>query len=165
MDDRSASTTPSNHDRSTSPHAHRRRPSGAGNHPGAHRRERTINITTTGRPHRIEIWFFRAGDQVYLSSSPGRKDRYANLLANPTFRFHLKNDVQADLAARGTLITDEQERRRVFEAFIDDLNQPSNPARLPQPLSVDDWLVGSPSSPSPSRTTISGPRGREDADE
>ena len=32
----------------------------------------------------------------------------------------------------------------MFEAFIDDLNQPSNPARLPQPQSVDDWLAGSP---------------------
>lgn len=116
--------------------------------PASTARERTIDITTTGRrsgrPHRIEIWFFRAGNQVYLSSSPGRKDWYANLLANPVFTFHLKNDVRADLAARGTPITDEQERRRVFEAFIDDLNQPSNPARLPQPLSVDDWLVGSP---------------------
>ena len=116
--------------------------------PASTARERTIDITTTGRrsgrPHRIEVWFFRAGDQIYLSSSPGRKDWYANLLANPTFTFHLKNDVQADLAARGTPITDEQERRRVFETFIDDLNQPSNPARLPQPLYVDDWLAGSP---------------------
>lgn len=116
--------------------------------PASTARERTIDITTigrrSGRSHRIEIWFFRAGDQIYLSSSPGRKDWYANLLANPTFTLHLKNDVRADLTARGTPITDEQERRRVFEAFIDDLNQPSNPAGLPQPLSVDDWLVGSP---------------------
>lgn len=116
--------------------------------PASTARERTIDITTTGRrsgrPHRIEIWFFRAEDRIYLSSSPGRKDWYANLLANPAFTFHLKNDVRADLAARGAPVTDERERRRVFQTFIDDLNQPSNPARLPQPLYVEDWLAGSP---------------------
>lgn len=116
--------------------------------PASTARERTIDITTTGRrsgcQHRIQIWFYRAGDQVYLSSNPGRKDWYANLLANPAFTFHLKNGVRADLAARGIPITDERERRRVFQVFIDDLNQSANPARLPQPLYMEDWLAGSP---------------------
>lgn len=116
--------------------------------PASTARERTIDITTTGRrsgrPHRIEIWFFREGDRIYLSSSPGRKNWYANLLADPAFTFHLEHGVRADLAARGTPVTDDRERRRVFKSFVDDLNQPSNPARLPQPQLVEDWLAGSP---------------------
>ncbi|WP_261166266.1 hypothetical protein [Microbacterium sp. Marseille-Q6965] len=33
----------------------------------------------------------------------------------------------------------------VFSAIIDDVNQPSNPARLPQPVApLEEWLAGSP---------------------
>src|SRR5215211_3910424 len=77
--------------------------------------DRTIDITTTGRssglPRRIETWFYRVGDQIYLTGSPGRRDWYANLLATPDFTFHLKQSVAADLPARASSITDPEERR------------------------------------------------------
>ncbi len=38
--------------------------------------DRVIDITTTGRtsgaPRRIEIWFHRVGDTVYITGTPGR---------------------------------------------------------------------------------------------
>lgn len=40
--------------------------------------DRTIDITTIGRtsgqPRRIETWFYRVGDNIYLSGSPGKRD-------------------------------------------------------------------------------------------
>lgn len=111
-------------------------------------RDRTIDITTTGRKsgrqRRIEIWFYRAGDKLYLSSLPARRSWYANLEANPAFTFHLKNSVVADLPATAKPITDEVERRRIFTEIVDDLNQPSNPGRISQPTTVDAWVKGSP---------------------
>ena len=65
--------------------------------------DRTIDITTTGRnsgqPRRIEIWRYRYDGRTFLSGSPGTRDWYANLLANPEFTFHLKRSAQADLPA------------------------------------------------------------------
>jgi hypothetical protein len=69
---------------------------------------------------------------------------YANLRANPHFVFHLKNGPSADLPATATIITDPQERRRVFEYIVDDLNQPHNPGFVTQPQRVEDWMEGSP---------------------
>ena len=88
-------------------------------------RDRTIDITTTGRrsgqQRRIEIWSYYVDGRVYLSGSPGRRDWYANLLANSDFVFHLKRSVQADLPARARPITDPAERRaivaRIFEVL------------------------------------------------
>jgi hypothetical protein len=103
------------------------------------RRDRTIDITTTGRtsgvPRRIETWFYRVGDEIYLTGSPGRRDWYANLLANSAFTFHLKRSVVADLPARATPITDPGARRAIFAAILDDLGQPE---------SLEAWLTGSP---------------------
>lgn len=110
--------------------------------------ERTIDITTigrrTGKPRRIEIFFYRAGGQVYLSSLPARRDWYVNLTHTPRFTFHLKYRARADLPAIATPITDEVERRAIFSEIVADLNQPSNPGRISQPTSVDAWVHGSP---------------------
>src|ERR1700704_3318873 len=63
----------------------------------------TIDITTVGRktgaPRRIEIEFHTIGDRIYISglASPRRRSWLANLDANPTFTFHLKGAVKADL--------------------------------------------------------------------
>jgi deazaflavin-dependent oxidoreductase (nitroreductase family) len=101
--------------------------------------DRTIDITTIGRasglPRRIETWFFRVDDQIYLTGSPGRRDWYANLLANPGFTFHLKQSVAADLPARATPITDPEERRAIFERILSDLDGIHN---------LGAWLAGSP---------------------
>ena len=110
--------------------------------------ERTIDITTigrlTGKPRRIEIFFYRAGGQVYLSSLPARRSWYVNLEHNPRFMFHLKYRVHADIPAIATPVTDPAERRAIFAEIVADLNQPSNPGRISQPTSVDAWVNGSP---------------------
>jgi len=101
--------------------------------------DRTIDITTTGRssglPRRIETWFYRVDDQIYLTGSPGRRDWYANLLANPDFTFHLKQSVAADLPARATPITDPEERRAIFERILSDLEGTQD---------IEAWLARSP---------------------
>jgi deazaflavin-dependent oxidoreductase (nitroreductase family) len=78
--------------------------------------DQTIDITTTGRksglPRRIEISFQHLDGRLYISAgTPGRKDWFANLQANPEFMFHLKESVQVDLPARARVIVDEAERR------------------------------------------------------
>jgi deazaflavin-dependent oxidoreductase (nitroreductase family) len=117
--------------------------------PASRASERTIDITTigarTGRPRRIEVWFYRVDGQIYLSTSPARRSWYANLLANPDFTFHLKNGVRADLAAEGTPVLDDARRAAVFSAIIDDLNQPWNPAGIRHPVEpLAEWMRGSP---------------------
>src|SRR5919112_6117737 len=99
--------------------------------------ERTIDITTIGRstglPRRIETWFYRVDDQLYLTGAPGRRDWYANLLANPEFTFHLKQSVAADLPARATPITDPEERRAIFARIFSDLGGTQD---------LEAWLEG-----------------------
>jgi deazaflavin-dependent oxidoreductase (nitroreductase family) len=110
--------------------------------------DRTVDITTIGRrsgvPRRIEIWFYRAAGRFYLSGSPGKRDWYANLEANPALTFHLKRSVVADLPATARLVTDEDERRRVFTEIVGDLNQPGNPAGLSRQVDLEAWMAGSP---------------------
>jgi hypothetical protein len=110
--------------------------------------ERTVDITTTGRrtgrPHRIEIWFYCVGETNYLSGLPGKRSWYANLQADPAFTLHLKHGVHADLPATARPITDPAERHRILSDIVDDLNQPHNPARIAQPTRLEDWENGSP---------------------
>ncbi len=84
--------------------------------------DKVIDITTTGartgRPRRTEIWFNRVGDRFYLTGSPGRRDWYANLLADPAFTFHLKQSLKADLPAHAVPITDPAERRSVTSQIV-----------------------------------------------
>jgi deazaflavin-dependent oxidoreductase (nitroreductase family) len=86
------------------------------------RRGHRVDITTTGRrsgrPRRIEIVFHNFDGRLYISGLPGRRDWYANLVADPHFTFHLKSVVRADLPATARPITDEAERRRVFERIV-----------------------------------------------
>ncbi|GLY38077.1 hypothetical protein Amsp01_041010 [Amycolatopsis sp. NBRC 101858] len=117
--------------------------------PASSARERTVDITTigarTGLPRRIEVWFYRAGGRVYLSTAPAKRSWYANIVKNPAFTFHLKHGVHADLAAIGTPVQDAGEREAVFTEIIADLDQPSNPAGIPQPVEpLAAWLAGSP---------------------
>ncbi len=90
------------------------------------KRDRTIDITTTGRktgqPRRIEIWFHNVDGQLFITGLPGKRDWYANLVANPNFTFHLKGSVQADLPARARPITNEAERREVIAKIHQNLN-------------------------------------------
>jgi F420H(2)-dependent quinone reductase len=112
--------------------------------------DRTIDITTTGRrsgqPRRIEIVFYRLGDDIYLSGIPAPTTRnwLANLAAHAQFTFHLKHDVVADLPATATVIVDPVERRRVLGVFVEQFNRRHGPD-APWPKAVlDEWVEYSP---------------------
>ena len=102
-------------------------------------RDRTIDITTTGRnsgrPRRKEIWFHNIEGRIYITGTPGSRDWYANLVADPRFTFHLKQSVQADLAARATSIMDRDQRR----AIISRIHQKIGGQR-----DLEAWVEGSP---------------------
>ena len=113
-------------------------------------KDRTIDITTTGRrsgqPRRIEIVFYRLGDDVYLSGipAPQTRDWLANLAAQPRFTFHLKHGVVADLPATATVIADPVERRRVLAKFVDEFNRRHGPdSEWPEAV-LDEWVEHSP---------------------
>jgi deazaflavin-dependent oxidoreductase (nitroreductase family) len=86
-----------------------------------------IDMTTigrkTGNPHRIEIAFHNFDGVLYISGMPGKRDWYANLVANPHFRFHLKQSTQADIPARAIPVTDETERRRILARVVQKWNR------------------------------------------
>lgn len=112
--------------------------------------DRTIDITTTGRrtgePRRIEIVFYRLGDDIYLSGIPAPKQRdwLVNLRAQPQFTFHLKHGVVADLPAVATVVTDPAERRRVLTVFVEEFNRRNGPDS-PWPTAIlDQWIEHSP---------------------
>ena len=101
--------------------------------------ERTIDITTTGRttgrPHRIEMWFHNLDGRLYLTGTPGARSWHANLLAHPDFVFHLKGTVRADLPARATPIADPARRRAILAPLLD---------RLGHAAALDAWVRESP---------------------
>jgi deazaflavin-dependent oxidoreductase (nitroreductase family) len=76
---------------------------------------RTIDITTVGRrsgnPARIEIWWFRVGDSFYITGTPGRRDWFANLAADPAITVHTAD---GNFAGRATVVTDPDRRREVL---------------------------------------------------
>lgn len=101
--------------------------------------DRTIDITTTGRtsgaPRRIETWFHQVEDRYYLTGSPGRRDWYANLVANPDFILHLKETTRADLPARATPITEPTAKRAILEIITDRVGASEN---------LEEWVQRSP---------------------
>lgn len=103
------------------------------------RQDRIIDITTigrkTGQPRRIEIWFHNLDDDLYITGSPGPRGWYANLIANPTFTFHLKDSVQADLPATATPVLDENKRREVLPLILQNFNKNED--------ELDAWVDGS----------------------
>jgi deazaflavin-dependent oxidoreductase (nitroreductase family) len=102
-------------------------------------RGRTIDITTTGRksgqPRRIETWYHNLDGRIYLTGTPGKRDWYANLRANPHFTFHLKQDTVADLAARAQPIDDPAQRRAIFSRILRNLDRSED---------LESWIAGSP---------------------
>ena len=100
-----------------------------------------VDITTRGRKsgllRRIEIWFRQVNGRIYITGTPGTRDWYANLLENPDFVFHLKQSVQADLAAHARIIINPAERRAI-------LSDPVMAWYHEQVNSLDELVVGSP---------------------
>lgn len=77
--------------------------------------QQTIDITTTGRrtgrPRRIEIWWFLVDGRFVITGTPGRRDWLANLHAHPHLIVHVGD---WDIAATATPVTDVTFRREVF---------------------------------------------------
>ena len=100
-----------------------------------------IDITTAGRasgePRRIEIWYHVVDGRYYITGRPGPRSWYANLLAEPTLTFHLKDSAQADLPAAARPVTDPEEKRGVF------LNAPKLAEYISE-ANVQEWVEGSP---------------------
>ena len=100
-----------------------------------------IDITTTGKrtgkSSRKEIWFHNLEGVLYITGSPGRRDWYANMVANPQFTFHLKGSARADLPARATPVVDAEQRRGVFQTIKD---RRQNRLRM----DVEEWVADSP---------------------
>ena len=78
----------------------------------------TVDITTIGRssgqPRRIEIWMYAIDDRHIITGTPGPRDWYANLLANPSVTLHLPHGL--DIPAVATPVFDKGFRRAVFTA-------------------------------------------------
>ncbi|MGI8857652.1 MAG: nitroreductase/quinone reductase family protein [Thermomicrobiales bacterium] len=102
-------------------------------------RDRTIDITTIGRssgqPHRIEMAFSNLDGEIYITGTPGKRDWYANVVANPAFTFHLKQSAAADLAAHATPITDPDTRRAILTRIL---------ANLGRSAQLETWMTDSP---------------------
>jgi deazaflavin-dependent oxidoreductase (nitroreductase family) len=102
-------------------------------------RDRTIDITTTGRrsgrPRRVEIWWHRIDGRHYISGLPGARDWYANLLADPELVVHLKHTATADLPARARPVTDPGERAAVLRALLPGVGREAD---------LEAWQASSP---------------------
>ncbi|WP_305782740.1 nitroreductase family deazaflavin-dependent oxidoreductase [Symbioplanes lichenis] len=100
-------------------------------------RQQTVEITTTGRrtghPRRIETWRYRADGRYWLTGSPGSRDWYANLLAEPAFTLHLAGH---DLPVRARPVTDPAERERILGEIV--------PGQSWAREGLTAWLAGSP---------------------
>ena len=113
-------------------------------------KDRAIDITTTGRrsgePRRIEIAFYRLGDDIYLSGIPGSgpRDWLANLAAHPQFVFHLKHGPVADLPATARVIVDPVEGRRILAAFVEEFNRRHGQESPWPEADLDEWVERSP---------------------
>jgi deazaflavin-dependent oxidoreductase (nitroreductase family) len=103
-------------------------------------KDRVIDMTTTGRTsgqsRRKETWFHNIDGQVYLTGTPGKRDWYANMVANPSFTFHLKQSVRADLPAQARLVTEPEERQRVLARILSNIGRPAS--------DLPAWVAGSP---------------------
>jgi deazaflavin-dependent oxidoreductase (nitroreductase family) len=81
-------------------------------------RAETVDITTIGRTtserRRLEIWMYAIDGRYIITGTPGPRDWYANLLANPEMTLHLPGGI--DLEATTEPVTDERFRRKVFTA-------------------------------------------------
>ena len=80
-------------------------------------RTRTVDLVTIGRksglPQRVEIWWFYFEDRFIITGTPGPRDWFANVLANPSVIIETRHgdfpataSPIADLAFRGRFFSD-----------------------------------------------------------
>lgn len=100
-----------------------------------------IDITTTGRrtgqPRRVQMWFHYQDGRILLTGRPVAHGWYANVTADTRFTWHFKESLISDIPARAKPITDERERRAIFETMK------RREERLSQG-DVDEWTRRSP---------------------
>jgi deazaflavin-dependent oxidoreductase (nitroreductase family) len=104
-----------------------------------------IDITTTGRrtgkPRRIEIFFHRVDGRYYITGTPDRpRSWYANLLARPSFTFHLKQSTAADLPATARPVTSPAEREEILPKILAPLSELTS---VPG-MELSAWVARSP---------------------
>ena len=118
-------------------------------------RVRTIDVTTfgrrSGRPARIEIWWFSVDDRFIITGTPGPRDWYADVLADPRVIVHA---VGGDHPARAVVIGDPEFRRHVFtrpeiswyatQAELDDLIERAPMIEVVFDAGHDPASMGSP---------------------
>lgn len=79
-------------------------------------RTRTIDFTTigrrSGRPARIEIWWFHIDDRFIITGTPGPRDWYANIMSDPSVIIHANG---SDYPATAVPIHDAAIRASVFD--------------------------------------------------
>jgi len=79
----------------------------------------TVDITTTGRSSggssRIEIWMLHIDGRFFITGTPGPRDWFANLGRDARLVVHLKQAVNADVAATARVVVDPGTRRWLFE--------------------------------------------------
>lgn len=105
-----------------------------------------IDITTTGAKsgaaRRIEIAFHYIDGKYFITGRPGfRRDWLANLKSNPEFTVHLKRDVQADVGARATEISDRDRRSKVLYRILTESwdNEPAKAEHI-----LPRWVESAP---------------------
>jgi len=78
-------------------------------------RTRTVDLTTigrrSGRPSRVEIWWFHFEGRFVITGTPGRRDWLANIRSNPAVIVHAAGNDHPGTAAE---VDDRTWRRRFF---------------------------------------------------
>ena len=101
-----------------------------------------VDITTTGRKsgeaRRIEIRLHVLDGRFYLSGRPGNPRSWlANMAANPEMTLHLKQAIVRDVPSTAAVISDADERRRVFALMLEREERMSH-------VDVDVWAATAP---------------------
>jgi hypothetical protein len=97
---------------------------------------------TTGRPHRLEIYFHQFDGELFLTGRPGpKRDWEANIEANPEFTLHLKRGVAADIPVRGESEPDRKVRSGILYRALTE-SWGSDPERVRGAL--DRWVEDAP---------------------
>lgn len=104
---------------------------------------RTFDLTTigrrSGRPRRVEIWYFVIDGELYVTGTPGRRDWVANATADPRVTIHVTAGAPQEAEGRAEVITDVGERRRLMTRIIE-----LEPWYAEQGHTLDEWVDGAP---------------------
>ncbi len=81
-----------------------------------------VDITTigrrTGEERKIETRLHVIDGKFYLTGQPGPRSWYANLIANPDFKIHLKSDIRATVDAKASAVVDPEVRKYIHQIVL-----------------------------------------------